>query len=120
METIEHFSLENISISWNIYHNFETPAEETKFEGIFDIEVFPAESKKCEENASAIHEIKNPFPDLKFINKEEKYSVTIPGHRLLTVSLEENINFTFMPHGIKPIEGFLTEKHIFVILGFID
>jgi len=113
MEIIEPFSLENISISWNIYHNFENPPDETKFEGIFDIEVFPAESKKCEENAAAIKEIKNPFPDLKFVNQDQNYSVIIPSHRLLTASLEEEkVVFTFMPHGIKPIEGFPTEKHI--------
>ncbi len=113
METIEPFSLENISISWNIYHNFENPPDETNFEGNFNIEVFPAESKKCDENASAIHEIKNPFPDLKFENRDQNYSVSIPSHRLLTVSLEEEkIIFTFMPHGITPIEGFPIEKRI--------
>ena len=30
METIEPLSIENISISWNIYHNFENPPDETK------------------------------------------------------------------------------------------
>jgi len=113
MEIIEPILLENISISWNIYHNFENPPDETKFEGNFNIGVFPAESKKCDENASAIHDIKNPFPDLKFENKDLNYSVIIPSHRLLTVSLENKIViFTFMPHGIKSIEGFPTEKHI--------
>ncbi len=113
METIEPLSLENILISWNIYHNFESPPDESKIEGNFNIDVFPAESKECEENASAINELKNPFPDLKFVNKDQNYSVTIPSHRLLTVTLEEEkVVFTFMPHGIKPIEGFPTENHI--------
>ncbi|QEE17441.1 hypothetical protein DSAG12_03278 [Promethearchaeum syntrophicum] len=113
METIEPLLLENISISWNLYHNFENPPDETKIEGKFNIGVFPAESIKFEENASAIFEIKNPFPDIKFENKQKNYSVTLPSHRILTASLEEEkVVFTFMPHGIKSLEGFPTNKPI--------
>ncbi|MHA1767449.1 MAG: hypothetical protein ACTSVK_14455, partial [Promethearchaeota archaeon] len=113
MEIIEPISLDNLSIIWNLYHNFENPPEETKLEGKFNIEFLPAVSKTFNENASGITGLKNPFPDIKFESLDQNFTVIIPSYRLLTVSLEEEkVVFTFMPHGIMPIQGFPIEKHI--------